>query len=570
MKIATKIIGITLAAFILSVVTISGVALRAYQVTETEEFLKHINTLSDLAMAAVKSPLWEFDLAAIRKGTDALIDEEPVEAVIYSNNGKVIYGMIKKPRVNIIRDLPIADLNLDMVKHDEIKTHAITEKGRKLGELSIFFSKNSILKKMDIAIKFIFITGFIISGLLFIMFYFYVRKDLLSPIRDLSLLSENLTARFANLKNDLESDLHFCDYLDNYLDNKIETEKHKTRLDEIGGLFKSFYIMNDTICLALKAVSDSSARLNSLNNKLEQVIDVRTKLLKKANDRLKNLVRSLKKTQTTMVQQEKLASIGQIAAGVAHEINNPTGFIMSNLGTLSGYLEDIMMITRSYAKVENAKTLDEKMEIIKEAGLLAKKADLDFIISDSTEIIKDSSEGAVRIKEIVDSLKNYARTDQKEDFSPTNINDCIQTTLKLLGNELKYNAIITKKLDDIPIIMGHGGQLSQVFTNIIVNASHAIKSQEKREMGHIYVHTYSKEEHVWCEIEDNGPGIPEHIKNVIFEPFFTTKEAGKGTGLGLSISYDIIKTKHNGDIWCESTEGKGTKFIIKLPILEIE
>lgn len=572
MKLPTKIIGMALISFFIYAATVSGIALYAYRISETNEFNNHIESVTKIAAAAGENPLWDLDLRTIKLQTDALLEEEPVAGVIFSNGGKVIYGVIKNPRSNIISGIDVADVVPGKGNYDETRKKTIISKGVKVGEVTIFFSKAFIHKRLFFAINLVLVTVILTSGALFATFYFFLKKAILSPINTLSLISEKLTSRFGNLKHDLESENNEFNHPDDSInpDNTMKIEIHTARQDEIGSLFKAFSIMHEAICLALKAASESNIKLHNLNSKLEQVIDVRTNLLKKANSRLKNLVKSLKNTQTTMVQQEKLASIGQIAAGVAHEINNPTGFIMSNLGTLSGYIEDIMAIVKAYASAEDAGTPEEMEKIVHEATKKAKKADLDFLISDSMEIIRDSTEGAVRIKDIVDSLKNYARTDQKDDLSPTNINECILSTLKLLGNELKYDAIITKDLGDIPLVMGHGGQLSQVFTNIIVNASHAIKGQNRKEMGHINIRTFSEKESVWCEIEDNGPGIPDHIRGVIFEPFFTTKEAGKGTGLGLSISHDIIKTKHEGDIQCESEEGKGTKFIIRIPIREIE
>lgn len=571
MKIAPKIIGTTILSFIVSITIISSAALLLYKTSEVEEFEQNIETIITIGSTASQSSLWDLDYRTITIQTEAILDLDPVVAVIFSQNGVIVHGMTKKPRLRFLSGLKIDNVDMGKIEFDEVKKKSLFAKGIHLGDLSIYYSKDSIKKKLSYAAFIVFSMVTIVSILLFALMHFFLRRSFLYPIRALDSMSEKIASKFVNLKNDLESKQNSCEYLNGQMivDYGLDVEDQKKRKDEIGGLFNSFSIMNDAICVALEAVATSSSELHEINNKLEQLVDVRTKLLKKANLRLVNLVKNLKNTQTTMVQQEKLASIGQIAAGVAHEINNPTGFIMSNLGTLSGYIEDIIQIVSSYSTISETDSHDEIIRKLNEASKLSKKLDLDFLISDSREIIRDSTEGAVRIKDIVENLKNYARTDQKEDLSPININNCIESTLKLLGNELKYDSVITKNLQEIPLVMGHGGQLSQVFTNVIVNASHAIKSHKRNEPGHISVRTYSENDSVWCEIEDNGPGIPEHIRGIIFEPFFTTKEAGKGTGLGLSISNEIIKNKHNGDIWCESEEGKGTKFTIRLPAYEI-
>jgi len=268
--------------------------------------------------------------------------------------------------------------------------------------------------------------------------------------------------------------------------------------------------------------------------------------LKKVNDELKN-------TQAQMLQREKMASVGQLAAGVAHEINNPMGFITSNLSTLEKYVakftEFIAVQSEALASVGAADKVQDAR----------KKLKLDFLIEDTGDLLHESLDGAKRVTEIVRNLKSFSRVDEAA-VNPANINDCIETTLKIIWNELKYKTKVYKEYGDLPDTLCNSQELNQVFMNILVNAAQAIEKQ-----GDITIRTWEEENTIKIAISDTGGGIAADKLNRIFEPFFTTKEVGKGTGLGLSICYDIMK-KHEGEIAVESEVGKGTTFTVILPV----
>jgi len=277
---------------------------------------------------------------------------------------------------------------------------------------------------------------------------------------------------------------------------------------------------------------------------------------KRAAMEIEHAYAELKETQAQLLQQEKLASIGQMAAGVAHEINNPTGFIMSNLGTLGKYVERL----DTFIKAQSAAlgTLGAPAEDEKLAAL-RQQLKIDRIVGDLPCLIAESLSGAERVKKIVQDLKSFARVDGAE-CQLANLTDCLDSTINIVWNELKYKATLKKEYGDLALVRCHPQQLNQVFMNLLVNAAHAIVKQ-----GEITVRTWQENNSAYIAIADTGCGIPEEIRQRIFEPFFTTKEAGKGTGLGLSISYDIIR-KHSGDITVESTVGIGTTFTIRLPL----
>ena len=334
---------------------------------------------------------------------------------------------------------------------------------------------------------------------------------------------------------------------------------------ELGKIASIQIIFLRTVDLAIKRLMANQQRISKLNEDLETEIVNRTTELQKSNMALQESIESMKETQSKMVQQEKMASIGQMAAGVAHEINNPIGYVTSNIRTMMDYMNELKKYLQNVeAEMDEAIDLDTLRENISQ---LKEKADIDYLLSDSTDLLKDCTEGGQRVREIVNNLKNYARADQNEDEQELlNINDVIHSTLRLVHNEIKYNCDVKLELNATGLISGHFGQLSQVMTNLLVNSGHAIK--DKGEHGLIRIQSWDQDNAVLIAVEDNGKGIPNENISKVFDPFFTTKEAGKGTGLGLNISYDIVVNKHFGDIICESEVGNWTRFTVIIPKAE--
>jgi two-component system NtrC family sensor kinase len=292
--------------------------------------------------------------------------------------------------------------------------------------------------------------------------------------------------------------------------------------------------------------------------RMEDALRKEAEELRKARMDLEKAYIELQTTHAHVIQQEKMASIGQLAAGVAHEINNPMGFISSNLGTLKKYLdknsEYMAALERLVEQVQDQATLAE----LKKKRTALK---IDFIAEDIKDLIKESLEGADRVKKIVQDLKSFSRVDQSE-YKYANINECMETTINIVWNELKYKATVNKEYGEIPLTKCYPQQLNQVFMNLLVNAAQAIEKQ-----GVITIRTWREDSFILASITDTGCGMEQEIVNRIFEPFFTTKEVGKGTGLGLSITYDIVK-KHGGEITVQSVPGKGTTFTVRIPLVE--
>lgn len=297
---------------------------------------------------------------------------------------------------------------------------------------------------------------------------------------------------------------------------------------------------------------------------LEAQVQQRTEQLQIANQTLQveknqqiSLNQQLKEAQSHLIQSEKMASIGQLAAGVAHEINNPLGYIYSNLNTLQQYLKDLLKVAD--AADQMAAQLPPDNLAGKGFRHLQKAIDLNFIEQDLPELVTEALEGAIRAKKIVQDLRDFSRID-KQERALFDLEAGLDATLNIVNNELKFKAEIIKEYAGIKPFPSVGAQLNQVFMNLLVNAAQAIE-----EFGKITIRTgYQDADWLWVEIADTGHGIPDNIKAQIFDPFFTTKPVGKGTGLGLSLSYKIIQD-HGGRIDLQSEAGKGSTFRIYLP-----
>ena len=315
-----------------------------------------------------------------------------------------------------------------------------------------------------------------------------------------------------------------------------------------------------------RVVEESYGRLKEKATLLERSEEKYRKLAENLELEVEKKTREINQTQTHLMHQEKMASIGHLAAGVAHEINNPMGFISSNLYSLKNYQENIQDLLERYrifsSELESAmgekggrRRILEALEAIrgKETDM-----DIDYILNDTPDLINESFEGAERIKKIIIDLKDFAHP-YEDKLEYGDINALLDSTLNVIRNELKYKATVTKDYGELPEIKCYPHKLNQVFMNMLVNATQAIE-----ERGDIKIITREDNGHIEIAISDTGSGIEKENISNIFDPFYTTKEVGKGTGLGLNVSYNIIE-KHNGSIDVASTPGKGTTFTIRIP-----
>lgn len=265
------------------------------------------------------------------------------------------------------------------------------------------------------------------------------------------------------------------------------------------------------------------------------------------------LVSNLERANSHLMRSEKMAGIGQLAAGVAHEINNPIGYVFSNLKTLAGYMHDMLRIIDAIDQVDSVDDLRQ----------LKNSLEYDYIRSDVGALIDESEEGISRVKKIITALKDFSHMDE-EGFRKADLHRGFETTLNIISNELRHKAKVLKEYGTMPMVECNPSQINQVFMNLMINATHATQGMGP-EPGTITIRTNHDDHWAWFEVQDTGRGMDEQTMARIFEPFFTTKPVGQGTGLGLSLSYSIVQ-KHQGHIEVFSEPGKGTRFRISLPI----
>jgi two-component system NtrC family sensor kinase len=313
---------------------------------------------------------------------------------------------------------------------------------------------------------------------------------------------------------------------------------------------------------ALKISKENERLIREQNIELEIQVNKRTEELQNSNATLNLTLKELKEAQSQLVDAEKMAGLGQLTAGIAHEINNPINFVTSNIKPLGLDINDLYDVIQKYEELDPAQDITEQIAAI---DRFKKQIDIDFIKTEINSLLSGIGEGAKRTAEIIRSLKNFSRLDES-DTKPVDLNEGLESTLVLLRSTLPPFISIVKDFQTIPLVECLPGKINQVFMNLITNAIHALKVKENPQSEeYIYISTSSEGEHVKISIKDTGSGMTEEIKQKIFEPFFTTKQVGEGTGLGLSIVFSIIE-KHKGHIDVVTKVNLGTEFIITLPL----
>ncbi|PWG82490.1 sensor histidine kinase [Pararcticibacter amylolyticus] len=314
---------------------------------------------------------------------------------------------------------------------------------------------------------------------------------------------------------------------------------------------------------ALRVANENARIIREQNVMLENKVNERTLELKESNEELNVTLENLKQAQSQLVESEKMASLGQLTAGIAHEINNPINFVTSNVNPLK---RDFDLLLETITQLENTAlsedSIPEKQKSIDE---LKEELDFDYLKIEISHLLKGIHEGASRTAEIVKGLRIFSRVDE-DDLKSADVIAGLESTLVIINNLLNNRIRIIKKYSEMPLVECYPGKLNQVFLNILTNAIHAInKRYGENTGGEIRISTSYNEESVFITIEDNGTGMDENTKKKIFDPFFTTKDVGEGTGLGMSIAYNTIN-KHKGQIIVNSAPGQGTGFTLQLPL----
>ncbi|WP_306660027.1 sensor histidine kinase [Trichormus variabilis] len=348
----------------------------------------------------------------------------------------------------------------------------------------------------------------------------------------------------------------------------------------IGGSVTSLAFLIPSWLLVLRLLKNylttskmAQITLRDLNYELEMRVEKRAKELRYKNDQLTQTLQKLQQTQLQLIQTEKMSSLGEMVAGIAHEINNPITFVKNNVSYVKEYSQDLLNLIRSYQDYYT-----QPPDIIQ---VQINEIDLEFIQGDFIKILNSIEYGTDRVEKIVKSLRNFSRLDEAE-IKSVDIHEGIDSTLMILSHRLTAidkhpEILLIKEYASLPLVECYPGLLNQVFMNILVNAIDALHEYNwqrtddeiKNSPSRIQICTHQMNES-WIQIRiiDNGIGIPENIRDKLFNPFFTTKPLGKGTGIGLSISYQIIVEKHTGKLYCNSTEEQGTEFVIEIPITQ--
>ncbi|MGD2182794.1 ATP-binding protein [Lusitaniella coriacea] len=384
----------------------------------------------------------------------------------------------------------------------------------------------------------------------------YKQKELID--RHIEILFENKKLIASQVENIIENQSTIIDFTTNFL-----TKRNKVIPMSVS---VSIMLVRGKLSGLVYVAKDITERQQAQENLRQSEAREREK-----SAQLEKTMQELKSMQSQLIHTEKMSSLGQMVAGVAHEINNPVSFIYGNLSPADEYIQDLLKLVEMYQK-HTSQTDEEIQEYIQEI-------DLEFLKIDLPKLLDSMKVGANRIREIVLSLRNFSRLDEAE-FKEVDLHEGIDSTLMILHNRLKFKPErpgikVIKNYINLPLVQCYPSQLNQVFMNILANAIDALDAyNDRRTMEEIEanpsiikIQTQRIDENrVAIHLSDNGPGMPEQVRERLFDPFFTTKPIGKGTGLGLSISYQIVVEKHGGKMWCESVPEKGAKFTIEIPI----
>jgi two-component system NtrC family sensor kinase len=517
-------------------VLLIAIVLNYMRVSIEENLENYVSTTSVLFATTTKDAVLSFDLASLEDFVKEIMSNESLLYVrILDNNNNLLASKNKNYYIPQAFSFDDSYQAIDDDVYDNFEE--IVVNNVIYGRIEMGFSTEKVEKEINVARR---LAGIIvvIQISLMILFSFFLGVYLTRQLKVLANTARQVAA------GDLSQQVAI------------------NATDEIGEVAHSFNKMIASLEEANERSRLYSEKLSDANENLEERVKRRTSKILEQNEMLETAIEEVRQTQKQLVQSEKMASIGQLAAGVAHEINNPVAFVKSNLSTLVQYVQTYHEIIDKQRElinsfdVENNQNLKQKILQLDE---YIHDNDIEFINEDIIILVKESIDGTHRVSEIVQGLKVYSREsdDVMRDFD---INQCLSDTLKMLSNELKYACELVTHWEDLPLYRGNKGNLSQVFTNLIVNAL-----QSMVDVGTLTINTALVDEKIVVTIADTGKGIKKEVMSKLFDPFFTTKAVGVGTGLGLSISQGIIND-HQGKILVESEIGKGAMFTIILPV----
>ncbi len=500
-----------------------------------EELTKRASTTVKLFASTAKDPVLSYDLASLDTFSRELASNPDIAYVRIRETGGTILSTTEvdsKAEKPFVEDTDLADVDDGVFD----ASASISEGGIEYARVELGINTSSINYKIEQARQ---LTTFIAVVEMTLVALFSL------------LLGNYLTKNLGGLRSAAKS-ISEGDYSRQLV--------VKSR-DEIGEALIAFNHMSTALRETEAARNEFEKELIDLNHSLEDHVERRTEKINAQMLELQAANQTIADTQAKLLQSEKLASLGQLSAGIAHEINNPIAFIHSNVKSLSEYVDVYQSLLKLFQSSRDVDQ-EELAALMTKIAELEEEEDIEFINEDINSLLGDTIDGALRVKEIVKGLQEFSHINGDEKTA-CDINSCLESTLKIVKNDFKNRCEVVSDFDEIPLVHANQGEINQVLLNLLVNAGHAVEIG-----GHVQLKTRVIEGYVVISIQDDGYGIEQENLDKIFDPFFTTKEVGVGTGLGLSISYGIIKD-HGGTITVNSEIGQGTTFEIRLPAIEM-
>ncbi len=499
-----------------------------------QALLKRSSTTVSLFASTAKDPVLSYDLASLDTFSKELITNPDIAYVrILDANGLVLSATGSD---SILNRQFVQDSNLKSVDDGIFDTSTtIAESGIEYGRVEIGINTDSInlgiqeTRKLTILIA-------VVEMSLVALFSLLLGTYLTRKLVILSAAAKSIST------GDYTKDL------------KV------TSKDEVGQVALAFNRMTLALRETQASRNNFESELVELNRTLEDHVEKRTEKINSQILELKTANKMIADTQAKLLQSEKLASLGQLSAGVAHEINNPIAFVHSNVKTLSDYVDVYQKLVTLFQETRNVSE-SNRQKLLEQIQEIEDEEDIEFVNTDINTLISETIDGALRVKEIVKGLQEFSHTNG-DSKSPCDLNKCLQSTLKIAKNEFKNKCTVVTEFDAIPLAHANKGEISQVLLNLLVNAGQSVGAE-----GIVTIKTSFSEGMIQISVKDNGMGIEEQDVDRLFEPFFTTKPVGIGTGLGLSISYGIIRD-HGGTISVETEVGTGSIFRVLLPALD--
>ncbi|MBF7073503.1 HAMP domain-containing protein [Glaciecola sp. MH2013] len=510
-----------------------------------ENLIKRADTASQLFATTTKNAVLSFDLASLDAiSNDVLSNPDIVYAKVYDDEGRLLAGAGDLSFLS--RPFELDEFVEDVTDGVFDTTTVISEGDLAYGRVELGISISNMQATINKVTGWMAVLA-VFEIALVALFSWFLGAYLTKQLNTLRKGVKNITTAIDSGHFDVA---------------RVPTDSE----DEIAEVATSFNSLVDNLEIEYQRTQSFQNALQGLNRTLEMKVKRRTQQVQSQNEELTQINQDLKSTQQKLLQAEKMASVGQLAAGVAHEINNPVGFINSNVSSLKDYVQTysalsvlVDQLTKSIKENNNA----ERDQVCEQLIAFAEAQDFAFINDDVKELIADTEDGLNRVIEIVKNMKSFSRADS-DTMQLFDINQCISTSAKMVKSKVEQKGELILELQALPQTLINVGKINQVVTNLIVNAAQALDTD-----GKVIVKSYPQGNTIVVEVKDNGSGMDKQTLKNIFNPFFTTKAEGEGTGLGLSISFEIIQ-EHGGFIEVDSRLGEGSTFILSLPISQDE